>query len=221
MSKSLNNFLTIREVLADHHQEVLRFFVFSTHYRTPLDYSESALKDSATGLERLYSCIGAIDELTGSQDTPATISKQDREKGLALESRFTEAMDNDFNTAQGLGLIFDTVKDLNRIRQSLPANPAADDVNFLKDIAAMIRKLSAIMGLLTEPAAEFLKKRQQGEISELGISPEEIEDLINQRIQARHDKNWARADEIRDLLLAKGVELEDGPQGTTWKTIRK
>jgi cysteinyl-tRNA synthetase len=219
MSKSLKNFLTIREVLADHHPEVLRFFVFSSHYRTPLDYSESALKDSTAGLERLYSCVAAIEELSGSAAIAAAISTKDDEKISGLKDRFIEAMDNDFNSAQGLGMIFETVKDLNRVRQQLPAKPSLADVTFLQNSAKQITELCRIMGLLTEPPSEYLKNQRQGELSDLDISPDEINDLIAQRRQARQDKNWARADEIRDLLQGKGIELKDSGAGTTWKTV--
>ncbi len=219
MSKSLHNFLTIREVLADHHPEVLRLFVFSSHYRSPLDYSENGLKDSAAGLERIYSCIAAIEELSGSATTAAHISTNDGDKIRGLKDRFIEAMDNDFNTAQGLGLIFETIKDLNRLRQQLDIKPATADVTLLQDGARQMTELCRIMGLLTEPPSEYLKNQQQGELSNLQISPDEINDLIAQRRQARQEKNWARADEIRDLLLKKGIELKDGGEGTTWKTV--
>jgi len=220
MSKSLNNFLTIREVLEDHHPEVLRFFVFSSHYRTPLDYSEAALKDSAAGLERLYSCIAAIEDLSGASDLSASISDEELQRVNSLENRFTEAMDNDFNTAQALGHIFETVKDLNRIRQQLPGLPSEEDVSFLKESAKKIKTLCAIMGLLTEPAADYLRNLQQGEVAGLDISAGQIEDLINQRIEARRLKDWSKADEIRDQLLAKGIELKDSSEGTTWKIIK-
>lgn len=220
MSKSLKNFLTIREVLADHHPEVLRLFVFSSHYRTPLDYSENALKDSATGLERIYNCLAAIDELSGSSADSPAITSEDTSRINSLKDRFIEAMDNDFNTAQALGLIFETVKDLNRVRQQLPPAPAPEDLVFLKKSAEQMIELCHIMGLVTEPAADYLKNLQQGELSELAIAPTEIDDLIDQRRQARRDKNWARADEIRDLLLAKGIELKDSADTTTWQTIK-
>jgi cysteinyl-tRNA synthetase len=221
MSKSLHNFLTIREVLADHHPEALRYFVFATHYRTPLDYSESALRDSAAGLERLYSCMAAIAELSGAAAGAATIAPEDIARISGLEARFTEAMDNDFNTAQGLGLIFETVKDLNRVRQQLPPKPGSADVAFLRASAEQVTKLCRIMGLLTEPPAEYLKLQHQGELSDLEISTEEINDLIGQRQQARQEKNWAGADKIRDLLLAKGIELQDSGNGTTWKAVKE
>lgn len=220
MSKSLKNFLTIREVLADHHPEVLRLFVFSTHYRTPLDYSATALKDSAIGLERLYNCVAAIEELSGSNNTTPTISKKDAEKIRCLKDRFTEAMDNDFNTAQGLGLIFETVKDLNRVRQQLPTNPGNNDVNFLQDNAGQLLELCKIMGLLTETPATYLQNLRQDALSDLQISPTEIDELISERQQARKEKNWALADEIRDILLEKKIELKDSADTTTWKALK-
>jgi cysteinyl-tRNA synthetase len=130
-------------------------------------------------------------------------------------------MDNDFNTAQGLGLIFETVKDLNRVRQQLPAKPGNAEVAFLRESARQVTKLCLLMGLLTEPPSEYLKSRHQGELADLEISAEEINDLIAQRQQARQEKNWAGADEIRDLLLSKGIELKDSANGTTWKAIKE
>jgi cysteinyl-tRNA synthetase len=221
MSKSLKNFLTIREVLAEHHPEALRLFMFSTHYRNPLDYSEQALNDSAAALERLYSCVAAIEELSGSGHGGATISPADRDKIADLENRFVQAMDNDFNTARGLGIIFEIVKDLNRVRQQLPPEPDAEDVKFLRASTDKMVELCRIMGLLAEPPAEYLKNQQQGELSGLAVSPEEIDKLIAERQQARQEKNWAKADEIRDLLLEKGVELKDSADGTTWKAIKE
>jgi cysteinyl-tRNA synthetase len=222
MSKSLGNFLTIREVLAAHHQEVLRFFVFTTHYRNPLDYSETALKDSAVGLERLYSAIAALENLPEPDEraTPS-IGEEERRKLTSLEERFQEAMDNDLNTAQGLGVIFEAVKDLNRLRQQLPSPAAPGDLDFLKGIGALLGRLCGIMGLLSEPPGDFLQRLRARELSELTISPQEIEQLILERREARLAKNWHRADEIRDQLLAAGIELKDGPEGTSWQAKKE
>ncbi|MBU0482283.1 MAG: cysteine--tRNA ligase [Proteobacteria bacterium] len=218
MSKSLNNFLTIREVLEDHHPEVLRFFVFSTQYRTPLDYSESALKHAAAGLERLYNCVADIENLPDNPSGERSIiTDLEKDKITSLANRFQDAMDNDFNTAQGLGAIFETVKDLNRIRQSMPDTPSPEDITFLKESSRAMITIANILGLLTEPAEKFLNDKRNAEATELDITPEEIDSLIEQRKNARTEKNWQRADEIRDMLLAKGIELMDGAEGTTWQ----
>jgi len=218
MSKSLGNFLTIREVLADHHPEVLRFFVFSTHYRNPLDYSDSALKDSAVGLERLYSAVAGLDNLPAADAHAApVISAEEGSKLAGLEERFREAMDNDLNTAQALGVVFEAVKDLNRLRQQLPSPAAPADLDFLRALGAKLTELCGIMGLLGEPPVAFLQGLRARELSELTISPAEIERLIIERREARAAKNWGRADEIRDQLLAAGIELKDSAGATTWQ----
>jgi len=223
MSKSLGNFLTIRDVLDNYHPEVLRFLMFSTHYRNPLDFSEIAMQDAEVGLERLYSCMAAIDELSEGEKPPGspTASKEEEEKLSTLEKRFCEAMDNDFNTAQGLGILFEGVKILNRIRQSLSSEPDREDVALLRSSAVIIIKLARIMGLLCQEPQNYLRKQRQENLEKIDIHAEEIERLIEQRKEARKQKNWARADEIRDFLQKKNVELKDGPEGTTWTIIKR
>jgi cysteinyl-tRNA synthetase len=219
MSKSLGNFLTIRDILTHYHPEILRFFIFSTHYRNPLDFSESAMRDATAGLERLYECVAAVDSLDAANvDRSATsiLNAKDIEKVTELESRFQEAMDNDFNTAQAQGIFFDTIKTINRIHGKMTETSAAEDIQFLKRGTAVLKKLAAIMGLLTENAQHFLTIRKEKQIADSDIDPAAIEALIAERNQCRLDKNWARSDEIRAELLAKNIELKDGAEGTTW-----
>ncbi len=225
MSKSLGNFLTIREVLEKFSAETLRLFVFSTHYRNPLDYSEAAMQDFTAGLDRLYECLAEIALLPrvdhpraedGSRPTVA--SSKDIKKIKTLADRFTTAMDNDFNTAQALGHIFDTVKTLNKIKQALPRTPAAADIELLNNGAQTIKELAGIMGLINEDPVAYIAAKQKSLLSRLDIDEEKIEDLIRERALARDQKNWARGDEIRDQLLARHIELQDGAEGrTTWK----
>jgi cysteinyl-tRNA synthetase len=218
MSKSLGNFLTIRDILDNYHPEILRFFIFSTHYRNPLDFSEAAMQDATTGLERLYECVAAIDALHATTDgaAPATISSQDEEQLAAIEVRFQQAMDNDFNTAQAQGIFFDGVKLLNRLRRQLPPTPGGEDVKKLKNAIALLKNLAGIMGLLQVDARTYLaeKKAKLAALCRLDVTT--IESLIAERNRCRHDKNWARSDAIRDQLLASNIELMDGPEGTTW-----
>ncbi|OGR16083.1 MAG: cysteine--tRNA ligase [Desulfobacterales bacterium GWB2_56_26] len=219
MSKSLGNFLTIRDILTHYHPEVLRFFIFSTHYRNPLDFSESAMQDATAGLERLYECVAAVDRLDPQKsdaNSASIFTDNDRQLLESMESRFQQAMDNDFNTAQAQGIFFDTVKTINRICRALPAVPSASDVEFLKKCANNLRKLADIMGILREDAESFLAAGKNKMISEGGLDVNAIEALIAERNQCRSAKNWARSDEIRDLLLAQNIELKDGPNGTTW-----
>jgi cysteinyl-tRNA synthetase len=219
MSKSLGNFLTIRDILTHYHPEILRFFIFSTHYRNPLDFSETAMRDATAGLERLYECVAAVDALdagNGSSDTATILSAKDRKKIAELENRFQEAMDNDFNTAQAQGVFFDTVKTINRLQGKITSASAAGDIEFLKNGIATLKKLAAIMGLLREDAQQFLASRKERLIADSDIDPAAVDALIAERYQCRLDKNWARSDAIRDELLAQNIELHDGPEGTTW-----
>ena len=219
MSKSLGNFLTIRDILTNYHPEILRFFIFSSHYRNPLDFSESAMRDATAGLERLYECVAAIDSLdsaNGDEKAASILSAKDIKKVTGMENRFQEAMDNDFNTAQAQGVFFDTVKTLNRIHGKITQHPSDKDIEFLKNGIATLKKLAAIMGLLSEDAQQFLTTRRQKLIADCNIDAAAIDILIAERYQCRLDKNWSRSDEIRDELLAKNIELNDGPDGTTW-----
>lgn len=219
MSKSLGNFLTIRDILGHYHPEILRFFIFSTHYRNPLDFSETAMRDATTGLERLYECVAAIDALdagNGDRQAASILSAKDIKKIAELEKRFQEAMDNDFNTAQAQGVFFDTVKTINRLQGKVTPTSAVADIEFLKNGIATLKKLAAIMGLLREDAQQFLAARKEKLIADSDIDPAAVEALIAERYQCRLDKNWARSDEIRDHLLAQNIELHDGPNGTTW-----
>jgi cysteinyl-tRNA synthetase len=218
MSKSLGNFLTIRDVLQAYPAEALRLFIFSSHYRNPLDYSDAAMQDATAGLHRLHSCLAEIARLPARGDnTAAVVSKEEREKISGLAARFTEAMDSDFNSAQALGHLFDAVKVLNRVRQNLPAQTAAGDLDFLRAGAATIRQLANVLGLLAEDSQTFLQREQGKKLAAVAISPEEIEGLIAQRAAARAAKDWARADAVRDRLLELGIEIKDGPAGTTWQ----
>ena len=218
MSKSLGNFLTIRDVLGRYPAEALRLLVFSTHYRNPLDYSEAAMADAEAGLTRLYAAMATLADLpaAGAPQASSVISAKDRDKLDQLATAFTQAMDIDFNSALALGRIFDAVKIINKIQQALPAAPATADLALLHKSANTIRELTGTLGLLRENPKQYLQRRRQRKLATLGIEPEEIETLLKQRLTARQTKNWAEADLIRDRLLAWGITIKDGPEGTAW-----
>jgi cysteinyl-tRNA synthetase len=219
MSKSLGNFLTIREVLQRFRPEALRLFVFSTHYQSPLNYSEAAIHDAEIGLERLYECLAEITSLPESGDLQKglSISKKDAVRLESLEGRFQEAMDNDFNTAKALAQLFDAVKTLNKIIRALPNVPSQQDVDLLHNAGQKFRELANIMGLLTEDPVAHARTMQSELLEKLNLDRDSIEKLVHARTLARRNKDWARSDAIRDELLAMGIELKDGPEGTEWK----
>jgi len=221
MSKSLGNFLTIREVLAQYHPEALRLFVFSTHYRNPLDYSDEAMAHAVAGLDRLYECAAQIDDLPlmppAASIGPAVATAEEKKTIIALPELFAAAMDDDFNTARAIGCVFEVVKALNRIRQNLPPGPDQTDLELLRHGLTEVRRLLAIMGLLQENPKAYFGARKQKLLAELAVDPAEIEHLIAERQAARARKEWGRADAIRAELEAKNVELRDDPTGTTWR----
>ncbi len=212
MSKSLGNFLTIRELLKEVHPEVLRFFVISSHYRSPIDFSRENVAVAAAGLERLYQSLERLDEKAAGSD-PGPESPLD-ERLSAWKEDFVAAMDDDFNSAAATAVLFEASKEINRwldeAGDGVPAPAAAR-------VAANFRELGGVLGLFGEAPGTFLQ-RGSGD----GNEPEaaEIEKLIAERAAARKEKNWAEADRIRDLLDKRGVVLKDGPEGTRWQRKR-
>ncbi len=218
MSKSLGNFLTIRDVLNQYDPEVLRLFIFSTQYRNPLDFTETALQDAQSGLERMYECLAQLEALPESGPGGASsISDKDRNGLQSLVSRFHQAMDNDFNTAQALGHLFDTVKLINKAMRGLPQHPISEDLQLLRETGTAFRDLAGVLGLLRLDPAAVVAENKAKVMAEIDLDEEEIQQLIAKRNQARAAKDWAASDEVRDYLLSHRIVLMDSPEGTTWE----
>ncbi len=217
MSKSLGNFLTIRDVLREYPAEVLRLFIFSTQYRNPLDFTEAALQDAQAGLDRIYECLATIAELPeGNNNGKTVVSKKDQNKLQNLKSRFEQAMDNDFNTAQALGFLFDGVKVMNKVARMLPEHPASEDLALLRTAGEDLCELAGILGVATGDAVQYVAEKKEKLLATIDLSEDEINSLIIKRNAARENKDWAASDAVRDQLLAHNIELHDGPEGTTW-----
>ncbi len=217
MSKSLGNFLTIRDVLQQYSAEELRLFIFSTQYRNPLDFSEHALQDARAGLERMYDCLARIEQLAAGEEQGAqVVGQKDREKLESIEKRFQHAMDNDFNTAQAVGLVFDAVKTLNKVLRSVGSQIGTDDFTLLTNTATTLQQLGAVVGILQHDPVEVMQQKKEQLLAAIDLTETEIAGLIEKRNQARVDKDWATSDEVRDTLLASNIVLKDGPEGTTW-----
>ena len=200
MSKSLGNFFTIRDVMEKFHPEVIRYFIVSSHYRSPVNFSDVALKEAKTALSRFYHSFKAYQAVYGDK----LVETLDD----TLVERFNTAMRDDFNTAEAIAVLFEVNKELNRAVKEENAEQAAI-------FYATLCHLTNILGLVQHNVDEFLKS-DIGQDA-LGLSEEQIEDLIQQRKDAKKDKNFARADEIRQSLLDQGVVLEDTRQGTVWR----
>ncbi|MDY0300971.1 MAG: cysteine--tRNA ligase [Trichlorobacter sp.] len=220
MSKSLGNFFTIRDVLELFDAETLRFFILSAHYRSPIDYSDQNLKEARAGLTRLNEALAHLDEViarpAGSK-TPASAAEL-AEKTRLLPNRFVEAMNDDFNTAQAIGVLFDTIRTLNRTLAE-ETSPCAGTRATLLELKQNIAKIAEVLGILQQPPADWLSARENEKKRNLLIGNDEIENLITERAEARKNKNFARSDEIRDFLLSKKIQLLDSAQGTTWQAL--
>ncbi len=192
MSKSLGNFFTIREILERYRPEEVRYFILTSHYRSPLNYDDEHLENARGALTRLYTALRGL--------PPAEPAG-----GEAFEARFTAAMDDDFNTPEALAVMFDLVREINRVR--------AEDEAGAAGLAAVLRGFGEALGILVEDPEAYLR----GGAGEAVLSDEAIEDLIRRRLEARSAKAWGEADRIREELKAQGVVLEDGPEGTSWR----
>lgn len=191
MSKSLGNFFTIRDVLGHYDAETVRYFLLSGHYRSQLNYSEDNLKQARSALERLYTAIKDVDLIVAAAPAEEFVAK------------FKAAMDDDFNTPEAYSVLFDMVREINRLKLTDMAQASA--------LAVTLKQLADVLGLLSqEPEAFFQGGGSDDEVAE-------IEALIVERNRARTEKDWAAADVARNRLNELGVELEDGPSGTTWR----
>ncbi|SDO09693.1 cysteinyl-tRNA synthetase [Halomonas shengliensis] len=196
MSKSLGNFFTIREVLEHHDPEVVRYLLVASHYRSAINYSPDSLAEARKSLERFYNALEGV-ALEG-------VSTLGGEASPGFEARFTAAMDDDFNTPEALSVLFDLARELNRAKKEAPGEAPA--------LAAELRRLGGILGLLQQDPAAFLKAGA----GELPLSEAEIQAKIDERAAAKQAKDFAAADAIRDELAALGIILKDSRKGTGW-----
>ncbi len=195
MSKSLGNFFTVREILERYRAEEVRYFILTSHYRSPLNYADEQLDNARSALTRLYTAL---------RDLPLVPAGGDS----GYRERFHAAMEDDFNTPIAIAVLFDLAREINRLRDSKPAATAAAAA-----YAAELRHLAGLLGLLGDDPESYLKGQAVGD----GLSDAAITELTQQRIAARQAKAWAEADRIRDELKAQGVVLEDSGNTTRWR----
>jgi len=194
MSKSLGNFFTIREVLAQYQPEVVRYFILTSHYRSPLNYSDKHLDNAKSALTTLYTA------LRGFAGESLDLHNEYREG-------FMRAMDDDLNTPEALAILFELAKEINRKREHHSEQAG--------QLAGQLRYLAKDLGLLQGDAQSFLQGQTGSSPGDL--SDTDVEQMIAQREQAREEKNWAEADRLRDALKENGIILEDGAGGTRWR----
>jgi cysteinyl-tRNA synthetase len=199
MSKSLNNFFTARDILKRYEPDVVRFFMLSAHYRTQLNFSLELLDSAKASMDRLYNAVGNLENLMNEviREELNEEEKNYLENINSYRVKYIEKMDDDFNTADGIAVIFDLVRDINT---NIGLNSSK---TIIRECLNLIRELGGSLGILQK--------------STIGTLESEIESLIEERQRARKEKNWALSDKIRDDLKARGIVLEDTPQGVRWK----
>lgn len=200
MSKSLNNYFTVREVLKKYKPEEIRFFILASHYRSPLNYALTNLDEARSALKGLYTSLRGISTNDDVDEDYLT--------------RFNEVMDDDFNTPKAVALLHELAHEINRIKDNEPAGAQEEKV---RKLASTLKMLAGILGFLQDSPEEFLKRGVGTD--ESGLSDDEIQSLLEQREQARNDKDFAEADRIRDLLTSQGITLEDSDGGTIWQRL--
>ena len=215
MSKSLGNFITIQDALASYHPQELRLFLLSTHYRSPLDFSRSGLREARSGIVRIYRALQRLEELMGpycldsDEITAPSLAATETDD---LKGRFMHVMDDDLNTAAALGLLFDKVHELNRLLDSSTFNEGLR--SRLQDERVALLECAKSLGLLWDQPSQLLSEITKAPVE---LEAGEIENMIRQRDRARKERDWARADSIREELFQRGIILEDGPKGTNWR----
>ncbi len=200
MSKSLGNFFTVREAAAKYGYETIRFFMLSSHYRSPINYSADVLESAKAGLERLYTAKGNLEYLEKSAKTSKLLPDETQilDSYNEFKERFCEKMDDDLNTADAVSVIFDMARKIN-------SEPDTRSAEFYKQLTAKFLELCGVLNIL--------KNEIKTEV------PSDVQELIDERAKARADKNWARADEIRNTLAQMGIILEDTKDGV--KILRR
>jgi cysteinyl-tRNA synthetase len=224
MSKSLGNFFTIRDILDQYDAEVVRLFLLSTHYRSPIDFSDGNLKDARSGLDRFYTMKEAMKNFLAGKKPSAVrpeevIESSDRplyNKIGNLPKAFEEAMDDDFNTAFAIGLIYDLVRDVNKFIADIDQKRDDAAQAILRGAAAALDNVGATLGLFLREPDEWFREGRLAD-SKVTLSVEKIEEFIHLRNEARARKDWAEADRIRQVLDDGGVALFDRAGGTVWK----
>ena len=217
MSKSLGNFLTIRDALKTYHAEVLRFFLLSKHYRSPLDFSKNGVLDVQSGLVRIYRTLQRIEDILGESHSGGYIALM----GLLADpggdpflEQFIRHMDDDLNTAGAIGIVFEKVKEMNRLMDGLGTEPSQRDLDLLERDRLNLFKAAHVLGILNEGPEVFFNALSHPDET---LDVEGIEKMMEERSLARAEKRWKDADKIRDQLKDMGVILEDGPEGTSWR----
>jgi cysteinyl-tRNA synthetase len=217
MSKSLNNFVTIRDILANYLPEVLRFFLITKHYRSPLDYTADALEESERALKRIYLTKAAAEaHVAGTKWTATPLPAEIVVESTALEAKWDDSMADDMNTAAALGHVFVLMKTVNRILEDKSLKKSEQGRDLVRHALKLFERWGEVLGLFLTPSADFLAQLKASRVRRRQIDTALIEARLAERQEARAAKDFARSDAIRDELLTLGVTIQDTAQGAQW-----
>jgi cysteinyl-tRNA synthetase len=205
MSKSLGNVVLIKTLVKQYPPEAIRLFLLSSHYRSPIDFNDQAMYDAVSALNKLYATLERIESCQIPVDKKMTGN---------LWQKFCDAMDDDFNSAQAIGYLFDAIRQLNRLLDQ-SSSLSHEQSNDVASIQTDIQKIGEVLGLFNQTPAEYAQDQKKSNKGEQDA--DDIDQLVTERFQARKNKDWARADAIRDQLKDMGIVIEDRPDGSRWK----
>jgi cysteinyl-tRNA synthetase len=216
MSKSLGNFFTIQEILNKFDAEAVRFFLLSTHYRSPIEFSDEQLREAEASIDRYYTTVLRIRDFLsqeGAKEKPGADEKALDDLLTKFLEKFKEAMDDDFNTALAIGNVFELIRMLNKYMDGRPSGSKA--IGLIKRAGDLLKETGNVLNIFTRTPEEWYKALMA--VKNIGLTEADILSRIAERKQARERKDWGEADRIRHELEEKGILLEDRQDGTGWK----
>jgi cysteinyl-tRNA synthetase len=216
MSKSLGNFFTIKEVIERYDPEVVRFFILSTHYRSPIEFSDEQLKEAEVSIDRYYTTLTRIAEFipkNESGEKTSSLEKAFENTVNSFREKFLTAMDDDFNTALGVGHIFELIREVNKYLDSKPSGQKAKEL--VPKTMELLKEAGSVLNIFRKTPDEWQTALMR--TKKIPLTEKDIVSRIASRVEARQKKDWAAADTIRKELDEKGIILEDKKEGTGWK----
>ena len=210
MSKSLGNFLMIKDVNKKYHPDVTRLFLLSKHYRSPIDFTDKALDEASSSLDKIYSLLERIEKRMKIENYAGEYKGKND-----LWEKFSKAMDDDFNSARGIGILFETVRETNRLLDNKEI--AGDIIEKIKSAQKHIIKTGSVLGIITQSTESYFSAKKASIIKKESVDPAFIDGMIQDRAEARKAKDWELADNIRKKLSKMNIVIKDTPDGTIWK----
>ena len=215
MSKSLDNFFTVRDVLTHYHPQAIRLFLLTTHYRNPINYSTENLEAATARITYIYDTVKAMDEALGQDIDTESGPIIDEDIVATVVTRFTDSMNDDFNTPKAIGHLSEIIKLANVVVRR--KKKTAGRGRTLKLVREQLTTVAGVLGIIDQDPVQALAELRALAITRMGIDEAEVDHLITSRTEARTNKDWAKADEYRDKLAAMNIEVMDSREGTTWR----